>query len=498
MKKSDMSIVTSADAIKFYKRCINLVCSYNFLCLRALSQERKESELEVSETTREWLSKRHEVFADSRVTTIEHLRSQFPTVNDLFLNPRDNAKQTLWKEWLKANPDENRTFEECFENYLFDDDNLNLEYYNYLSTKSGVPAEDITPDEPIEVKYTKLSDLEKIKIFESLQAFTVYDSVIKDLGSMQQIFDTVCDRLTNSGYNTIFGPLGNINSTDDVKAISAETIICFNEILNQYLLEASKVKKQLEIEYYKKCKQLKKDPQNSSLQADLSEVVGRLEFLDDKLKTAITLDGNIATLLDRLEAYNTSPFTIGDKIIESLTDFAFGVSGTPQLKKIKKEFSVDGVNAHKSELADITMQAIEFPVLTPLIQKLCFETGLKTEVNEESFEYIKQLLDFLTEENNPNIDLLNTVDEVKQTMVFSTPYGKVWFDGKVLHEIDDHQKTHTVASLKNFEFDEEKGEFVKIAPSKLVSSFSAALANKSAQAPAPQTGKFSTQTHKKK
>ena len=45
-QKKYMEINNTNDVIKFFNICINNVCKYNFLCLKALNQEKKEIELD--------------------------------------------------------------------------------------------------------------------------------------------------------------------------------------------------------------------------------------------------------------------------------------------------------------------------------------------------------------------------------------------------------------------------------------------------------------------
>lgn len=441
-----MEIRTSADAIKFYNMCINNICKYNYLCLRALSQERKEIDLDLSPATSAWLSSRHNAYATSRAEQIEHNRSQMRNVEKQFTEPLQTSREELWKAYLEYNPQTKETFEQAFEDFVFSDDNLNEEYYNYLNNTD------------------ENATFEHEKLFVNLKNYTAYYGAVSKLKKLQQIHDVVCDRLTTDGYNTVYGP---INSTEDVKAVSAETLIKFKELNNQFIREARKTLKPLEAESYRAYKKVRKNANDSENAQILDEVSSYIRALNNKLEVAYALEDSLVVLLDRLEASNTSPLALDGKIVEFAADFGFGVHNHKELTDTRKNFRVEHVNAHNSEIAEILQNAIELPVFAPLLQKLAHETDLHTELSAESFEYTKQVLDYLTEAENPDANMLNTEDDVKKRMVFLTPYGSVWFDGKVLHSFEDPTKTFSVASLENYTVNEETGEFLKVEPVKV-------------------------------
>lgn len=466
-----MEIRTSADAIKFYNTCINNICKYNYLCLRALSQEKKEIELDLSPATSAWLTSRHRAYAAGRLEAIEHNNGEMKKIEKQFTEPLAKSKADLWAAYLEYKPDTQETFDDVFEDFVFNNDDLNEEYYNYLNNT----------DENKTFKHEKL--------FVNLKNYTAYYSAVSKLKMLQQVYNVVCERLTDGGYNTVYAP---INSTDDVKAISAETLISFKQLNNQFISEVRKTLKPLEAESYKAYKKVRKNPNDTESAETLDEVSGYIRALNGKLEVAYALEDSLIVLLDRLEASNTSPLGLDAKIVALAADFGFGVTNNKVLTETGKKFVVEHVNAHNSEIADVLTNAIELPAFAPLLQKLAHETDLHTELSAESFEYTKQVLDYLTEDENPDVKVVNNTDDAKKRMVFVTPYGKVWFDGKVLHSFEDPSKTYTVSSLNNYTVNEETGEFLKVelvkpSPTVVVSENNAVSAQSASVSETPST-----------
>ncbi len=87
-QKKYMEINNTNDVIKFFNICINNVCKYNFLCLKALNQEKKEIELDLSETTRAWLSSRHKAYATCRLETINNNFSEMKRLKEIIVQPK--------------------------------------------------------------------------------------------------------------------------------------------------------------------------------------------------------------------------------------------------------------------------------------------------------------------------------------------------------------------------------------------------------------------------
>lgn len=442
-QKKYMEINNTNDVIKFFNICINNVCKYNFLCLKALNQEKKEIELDLSETTRAWLSSRHKAYATCRLETINNNFSEMKRLKEIIVKPLQENKTLLWKTYLECKPNTTETFEDVFSDLVFNsDDNLNEEYYNFINGNV----------ENISAKHAEM--------FGYLRDYSVYYDALSKLEMLEQIHSVACDRLTDSGYNTIFAP---INTTEDVKAVSANTLITFKELTNLYVKDVKKTLSQIQAEAYKAYKKVRKNPEDKASSDILDETSSYIRLLNDRLDASNYLGRKLDVLLERLEASNTTPLGLDGKIIAAVADFGYGVAGNKVLTDAAKNFRVENVYAHNSELSEILATAIEFPNFAPFLQKLAAETDLHTELSAQSFEFSKKVIESLTEENNPNVEFLNDDNEVKKKLAFITPYGRVWFDGKVLHSFEN-DKTFSVSSLNNYTVNEETGEFVKAEP----------------------------------
>ena len=319
---------------------------------------------------------------------------------------------------------------------------MNEEYYNFIN-------------ENVE----NISD-KHAEMFGYLRDYSVYYDALSKLEMLEQIHSVACDRLTDSGYNTIFAP---INTTEDVKAVSANTLITFKELTNLYVKDVKKTLSQIQTEAYKAYKKVRKNPEDKASSDILDETSSYIRLLNDRLDASNYLGRKLDVLLERLEASNTTPLGLDGKIIAAVADFGYGVAGNKVLTDAAKNFRVENVYAHNSELSEILATAIEFPNFAPFLQKLAAETDLHTELSAQSFEFSKKVIESLTEENNPNVEFLNDDNEVKKKLAFITPYDRVWFDGKVLHSFEN-DKTFSVSSLNNYTVNEETGEFVKAEP----------------------------------
>ncbi len=300
-QKKYMEINNTNDVIKFFNICINNVCKYNFLCLKALNQEKKEIELDLSETTRAWLSSRHKAYATCRLETINNNFSEMKRLKEIIVKPLQENKALLWKTYLECKPNTTETFDDVFSDLVFNsDDNLNEEYYNFINENV----------ENISAKHAEM--------FGYLRDYSVYYDALSKLEMLEQIHSVACDRLTDSGYNTIFAP---INTTEDVKAVSANTLITFKELTNLYVKDVKKTLSQIQAEAYKAYKKVRKNPEDKASSDILDETSSYIRLLNDRLDASNYLGRKLDVLLERLEASNTTPLGLDGKIIAAVADF---------------------------------------------------------------------------------------------------------------------------------------------------------------------------------
>lgn len=129
-QKEEKNIFDSLNSI------INTAYGLNNKCLTVLNQIKRADELDVSETTKDWLNRKREVYADER-ERVNNINYQNIVGNlDLIQNNIKVLKEKIVEMYAQINPNSNKTFDQLFSDEGIVDEALKKENDENLERES--------------------------------------------------------------------------------------------------------------------------------------------------------------------------------------------------------------------------------------------------------------------------------------------------------------------------------------------------------------------------
>ncbi len=440
------------DIFESLNSIINTTYNLNNKCLTVLDQLKKADDFNISYKTKEWLENKHEIYAETR-DEVNAQNYENITVNiDTIKKEIQGLKDKIVEMYAKINPNSTKTFEQLFSNAGIVDEVLQKEndenYENLLSDKEAKNEEfwnlvaEYYEHEAFSVRYMEFVDM-----FETIRSLVTYDGYKTWFtGKMPETICEIDENTINELANFVDGL--KLNFKGDILKTGAK----LNKIL----------------------KQLEKAPENE-------ELLNRFAELDNEYKTLILfeqtyalLTKNVNVLIERFRSANTTGFSLSNEIFESLVDF--GLNVPKEIRKFRDSVKVPTVFAGKCEIVDIIHLIKDFNNSASLMQKLGYIAQATTTIPMDNFEESKLMIEELIE-NTQNLGLAerfkkskqnvetekqnNENNEVKKHLMFETPFGVLWCDGKQLI----NSKTGEIVDvnrINNTHYNPEKNVFYEI------------------------------------
>lgn len=440
------------DVFESLNSIINITYNLNNKCLTVLDQLKKADDFNISYRTKEWLENKHEIYAETR-DEVNAQNYKNITVNiDTIKKEIQGLKDKIVEMYAKINPNSTKTFEQLFSNAGIVDEILQKEndenYENLLSDKEAKNEEfwnlvaEYYEHEAFSVRYMEFVDM-----FETIRSLVTYDGYKTWFtGKMPETICEIDENTINELADFVDGL--KLNFKGDILKTGAK----LNKIL----------------------KQLEKAPENE-------ELLNRFAELDNEYKTLILfeqtyalLTKNVNVLIERFRSANTTGFSLSNEIFESLVDF--GLNVPKEIRKFRDSVKVPTVFAGKCEIVDIIHLIKDFNNSASLMQKLGYIAQATTTIPMDNFEESKLMIEELIE-NTQNLGLAerfkkskqnvetekqnNENNEVKKHLMFETPFGVLWCDGKQLI----NSKTGEIVDvnrINNTHYNPEKKVFYEI------------------------------------
>ena len=440
------------DIFESLNSIINTTYNLNNKCLTVLDQLKKADDFNISYITKNWLENKREIYAESR-DEVNAQNYENITINiDTIKKEIQGLKDKIVEMYAKINPNSTKTFEQLFSNAGIVDEVLQKEndenYENLLSDKEAKNEEfwnlvaEYYEHEAFSVRYMEFVDM-----FETIRSLVTYDGY--KTWFTGKIPETICE-IDENTINEL------ANFVDGLKLNFKGDILKTGAKLNKIL------------------KQLEKAPENE-------ELLNRFAELDNEYKTLILfeqtyalLTKNVNVLIERFRSANTTGFSLSNEIFETLVDF--GLNVPKEIRKFRDSVKVPTVFAGKCEIVDIIHLIKDFNNSASLMQKLGYIAQATTTIPMDNFEESKLMIEELIE-NTQNLGLAerfkkskqnvetekqnNENNEVKKHLMFETPFGVLWCDGKQLI----NSKTGEIVDvnrINNTHYNPEKKVFYEI------------------------------------
>ncbi len=440
------------DVFESLNSIINITYSLNNKCLTILDQLKKADDFNISYITKNWLENKREIYAESR-DEVNAQNYENITVNiDTIKKEIQGLKDKIVEMYAKINPNSTKTFEQLFSSAGIVDEVLqkeNDENYEILMNNEKIKNEEFWSlvAEYYELEAFSVRYMEFVDMFETIRSLVTYDGY--KTWFTGKIPETICE----IDENTI-DELANF--VDGLKLNFKGDILKTGAKLNKIL------------------KQIEKTPENE-------ELLNRFAELDNEYKTLILfeqtyalLTKNVNVLVERFRSANTTGFSLSNEIFESLVDF--GLNVPKEIRKFRDSTKVQTVFAGKSEIVDIIHLIKDFNNSASLMQKLGYIAQATTTIPMENFEESKLMIEELIV-NTQNLGLAerlkkskqnaetekqnNEDNEIKKHLMFETPFGVLWCDGKQLI----NSKTGEIVDvnrINNTHYNPEKNVFYEI------------------------------------
>ena len=446
-QKEEKNIFDSLNSI------INTAYGLNNKCLTVLNQIKRADELDVSETTKDWLNRKREVYADER-ERVNNINYQNIVGNlDLIQNNIKVLKEKIVKMYAQINPNSNKTFDQLFSDEGIVDEALKKEN-----------------DENLE----RESKNEKLKNELFWAAASEYYATITFLESYKQyvdMFETVRSLVSYDGYKTWFTGI----IPENLCEIDENTIMELNSFVADLKFNYKADILKTEVAMNKTLKKLAKTPENEALLQQFAELQNQYETLIHFEQVYADLTKKAGYLSERFKCANSSQYGLSNEIVELMGDLGFSVP--KEIRKFNNGVKVSSVFAGKLEIVDIIHLCKDFKNSAALIQKLSYVAQATTTIPMVNFEESKLMIEelitnaqdsetlaerFKKSKQQTGTEKQNDEDnEVKKHLMFETPFGVLWCDGKQLinsktGEIVDVNK------INNTHYNPEKNVFYEI------------------------------------
>lgn len=440
------------DVFESLNSIINITYSLNNKCLTILDQLKKADDFNISYITKEWLENKREIYAESR-DEVNAQNYENITVNiDTIKKEIQGLKDKIVEMYAKINPNSTKTFEQLFSSAGIVDEALqkeNDENYEILMNNEKIKNEEFWSlvAEYYELEAFSVRYMEFVDMFETIRSLVTYDGY--KTWFTGKIPETICE-IDENTINEL------ADFVDGLKLNFKGDILKTGAKLNKIL------------------KQLEKAPENE-------ELLNRFAELDNEYKTLILfeqtyalLTKNVNVLIERFRSANTTGFSLSNEIFESLVDF--GLNVPKEIRKFRDSVKVPTVFAGKCEIVDIIHLIKDFNNSASLMQKLGYIAQATTTIPMDNFEESKLMIEELIE-NTQNLGLAerfkkskqnvetekqnNENNEVKKHLMFETPFGVLWCDGKQLI----NSKTGEIVDvnrINNTHYNPEKNVFYEI------------------------------------
>lgn len=440
------------DVFESLNSIINITYNLNNKCLTVLDQLKKADDFNISYRTKEWLENKHEIYAETR-DEVNAQNYKNITVNiDTIKKEIQGLKDKIVEMYAKINPNSTKTFEQLFSNAGIVDEILQKEndenYENLLSDKEAKNEEfwnlvaEYYEHEAFSVRYMEFVDM-----FETIRSLVTYDGYKTWFtGKMPETICEIDENTINELANFVDGL--KLNFKGDILKTGAK----LNKIL----------------------KQLEKAPENEELLNRFAELDNEYKTLILFEQTYVLLTKNVNVLIERFRSANTTGFSLSNEIFESLVDF--GLNVPKEIRKFRDSVKVPTVFAGKCEIVDIIHLIKDFNNSASLMQKLGYIAQATTTIPMDNFEESKLMIEELIE-NTQNLGLAerfkkskqnvetekqnNEDNEIKKHLMFETPFGVLWCDGKQLI----NSKTGEIVDvnrINNTHYNPEKNVFYEI------------------------------------
>lgn len=440
------------DVFESLNSIINITYSLNNKCLTILDQLKKADDFNISYITKNWLENKREIYAESR-DEVNAQNYENITVNiDKIKKEIQGLKDKIVEMYAKINPNSTKTFEQLFSSAGIVDEALqkeNDENYEILMNNEEIKNEEF---------WSLVAE------YYELEAFSVRYMEFVDM------FETIRSLVTYDGYKTWF--TGKIPET--ICEIDENTINELEHFVSELKFNFKGDILKTGAKLNKILKQIEKTPENE-------ELLNRFAELDNEYKTLILfeqtyalLTKNVNVLVERFRSANTTGFSLSNEIFESLVDF--GLNVPKEIRKFRDSTKVQTVFAGKSEIVDIIHLIKDFNNSASLMQKLGYIAQATTTIPMENFEESKLMIEELIV-NTQNLGLAerlkkskqnaetekqnNEDNEIKKHLMFETPFGVLWCDGKQLI----NSKTGEIVDvnrINNTHYNPEKNVFYEI------------------------------------
>lgn len=441
------------DVFESLNSIINITYSLNNKCLTILDQLKKADDFNISYITKEWLENKREIYAESR-DEVNAQNYENITVNiDTIKKEIQGLKDKIVEMYAKINPNSTKTFEQLFSSAGIVDEALqkeNDENYEILMNNEKIKNEEF---------WSLVAE------YYELEAFSVRYMEFVDM------FETIRSLVTYDGYKTWF--TGKIPET--ICEIDENTINELEHFVSELKFNFKGDILKTGAKLNKILKQIEKTPENE-------ELLNRFAELDNEYKTLILfeqtyalLTKNVNVLVERFKSANTTGFSLSNEIFESLVDF--GLNVPKEIRKFRDSTKVQTVFAGKSEIVDIIHLIKDFNNSASLMQKLGYIAQATTTIPMDNFEESKLIIEELIA-NTQNSETLaerlkkskqnaetekqnNEDNEIKKHLMFETPFGVLWCDGKQLI----NSKTGEIVDvnrINNTHYNPEKNVFYEI------------------------------------
>ena len=441
------------DVFESLNSIINITYSLNNKCLTVLDQLKKADDFNISYRTKEWLENKHEIYAETR-DEVNAQNYENITVNiDTIKKEIQGLKDKIVEMYAKINPNSTKTFEQLFSNAGIVDEVLqkeNDENYEILMNNEKIKNEEF---------WSLVAE------YYELEAFSVRYMEFVDM------FETIRSLVTYDGYKTWF--TGKIPET--ICEIDENTINELEHFVSELKFNFKGDILKTGAKLNKILKQIEKTPENE-------ELLNRFAELDNEYKTLILfeqtyalLTKNVNVLVERFKSANTTGFSLSNEIFYCLLDF--GLNVPKEIRKFRDSTKVQTVFAGKCEIVDIIHLIKDFNNSASLMQKLGYIAQATTTIPMDNFEESKLIIEELianTQNSEPLAERLkkskqnaetekqnNEDNEIKKHLMFETPFGVLWCDGKQLI----NSKTGEIVDvnrINNTHYNPEKKVFYEI------------------------------------
>ena len=441
------------DVFESLNSIINTTYNLNNKCLTVLDQLKKADDFNISYRTKEWLENKHEIYAETR-DEVNAQNYENITINiDTIKKEIQGLKDKIVEMYAKINPNSTKTFEQLFSSAGIVDEALqkeNDENYEILMNNEKIKNEEFWSlvAEYYELEAFSVRYMEFVDMFETIRSLVTYDGY--KTWFTGKIPETICE-IDENTINEL------ADFVDGLKLNFKGDILKTGAKLNKIL------------------KQIEKTPENE-------ELLNRFAELDNEYKTLILfeqtyalLTKNVNVLVERFKSANTTGFSLSNEIFESLVDF--GLNVPKEIRKFRDSTKVQTVFAGKCEIVDIIHLIKDFNNSASLMQKLGYIAQATTTIPMENFEESKLIIEELIA-NTQNSETLaerlekskqnaetekqnNEDNEIKKHLMFETPFGVLWCDGKQLI----NSKTGEIVDvnrINNTHYNPEKKVFYEI------------------------------------